>query len=121
MGAALVSVLALTFGVASYYIWHAALRSVPADPVFLSLSALSAVACCLLLRSLYKTLKAPPVRPSRRTLLIAAYTMMVFGASGLALALVLGASAPHFYASALAAVAMGARYIFNRGRRSGPN
>ena len=121
LGATLVSILALSLGVASYYIWHAALRSVPANPVFILLSALSAFACCLLFRSLYKTLKAAPARPSRRTLLIAAYTMLVLGASGLALALVLGASAPQFYASALAAIAMGARYIFNRGRRSGPN
>ena len=121
LGAVLVSILALSLGVASYYIWNAALRSAPADPIFLALSALSAVGCCLLFRSLYMTLKAPPVRPSRRALMIAAYTMMVLGGTGLIFALVLGASAPHFYASAIAAVAMGARYIFSQGRRSGPN
>lgn len=111
LGAALVSIMAISLGFASYYIWNAALRSEPADPILLSLSALSAAACCLLFRSLYMTLKAAPVRPSRRTLMIAAYTIMVLGVSTLAFALVRGASAPHVYASALAAVAMGARHI----------
>jgi hypothetical protein len=121
LGAALVSILSLSLGVASYYIWKAALRSVPADPVLFALSVLSAVACCLLLRSLYKTLKAPSVRPSNRTLMVASYALVVLGVSGLAFAIVRGASAPHAYASAFASVAMGARYICTQRRRPGPN
>ncbi len=120
LGAALVSILALALGVASYLVWVAAFRYTPPDPVLLALSLLSAAGGCLLFRSLYKTLKAAPVRPGHGALMAAACILVALGMGALAFAVIHGARAPHVYASATISLVMGARYILAHGRRRRP-
>jgi len=121
LGALLVSILALALGIASYFIWGAALRSHPPDPILLTLSVVSAVACCLVLWSLYKTLKSPPMRSSPRALIAAAYVLVVLGTGAFAFAVVRGAGTPHTYAAAIISIVMGARYICTHRRRQRPD
>ena len=121
LGGLLVSILALALGIASYFIWVAALGSNPPDPILLTLSVVSAVACYLVLWKPYKTLKSPPMRSSPRALMAAAYVLVVLGTGAFAFAVAGGARTPHTYAAAITSIVMGARYIFTHRRRQRPN
>lgn len=117
LGAAMVSLLALSLAVASFYIWLAAFRSESPDPFLIALSILAAAGCVLLLKYLYTHLSQAPTRHRPATLMLAACTLLLAGLGSLALAILQGSKTPHIYATAAVSIAMGARHILAMRRR----